>query len=162
MHLFPTHRRPIGAFNETIKTTLRTLLPLLFLAFAHAGGPSIDSNNLKVGKIITTSDTIIMEIDGSFNLFTPKTPEEETLGGSAKSVGLVIPNGILRIPKKQWKHPGGDEFEVYLDWDKYTKDIKKWEGKEISAQMWSAEVVIRNGVAREIVSEVCKIWEKVK
>ncbi len=152
----------LGTFGKEMKTTLLALLSLLFLASAYAGGPSIDSNSLKVGKIITTPDEIIMEINGSFNLFTSKTPEEGTENGNAKNVGLVIRDGILRIPRKQWKHPGGDEFEVYLDWDKYRKEIMKCEGKEISTQMWSSEVIIRNGFPREIVSEVCKIWEKKK
>ena len=145
-----------------MKAAILTLLSSLFIVAAYAGGPSIDSNSLKVGKIITTPDEIIMEVDGSFNLFTAKTPEEGTENGNAKSVGLLIQNGILRIPRKQWKHPGGDDFEVYLDWDTYRNEIMKWEGKEISTQMWSSEVIIRNGIPREIVSEVCKIWDKQK
>ncbi len=89
---------------------------------AFAGGPDIDSSDLKVGKIITTDDEIIMQIDGAFRIFTLRTPEENHSDGSnAKMVPLVIRDGILRIPRKRWKHPGGDDYEVYLDWDQYKK-----------------------------------------
>jgi len=143
-----------------MKTAIIILLISLISLSVFAGGPDIESKDLKVGRIITTSDEIIMQIDGHFHLFTLKTPEEEQTGGNAKLVPFVIKDGILRIPRKKWKHPGGDKFEVYLDWEEYKKDIMKWEGKEIFTQMWSTETIFRGGQPREIIAEVCKIWNQ--
>lgn len=141
---------------------LATLLCIAFLTLrAFGGGPDIDSDDLTVGKIITTEDEIVMQIDGTFKVFTLRTPEEDhSDGGNAKMVPLVIKDGILRIPRKKWKHPGGDEFEVYLDWNEYKKDIMKWEGKKIRTQMWSTQTILRGGAPREIIAEVCKIWDR--
>jgi hypothetical protein len=144
-----------------MKTPLAILSAILWSLPVFAGGPDIDSSDLKVGNIITTDDEIIMQIDGSFRMLTLKAPEEDQAGGgNAKMVPLVIRDGILRIPKKKWKHPGGDKYEVYLDWDQYKKGIMKWEGKEITTQMWSTETIFRGGAPREIIAEVCKIWDR--
>ncbi len=140
-----------------MKFLLHTILTLLFLSSVFAGGPDIESNNLKIGQIIVAADEIIMEVDGYFELFTSKTPKDDQNNGNAKFVSLTIRDGILRIPRKKWKHPGGDEYEIYVDWDDYTKDILKWENKEIFTQMWSTETIIRHGQPREIISEHCRI-----
>ena len=143
----------------------RSLIPLAVFALAgsvFAGGPTIESNNLRVGKIISTPDEIIMEVEGTFDLLTQKTPEEGTTNGNGKKVGMVIHNGLLKIPRKRWKHPGGDAFEVYLDWDKYREEIKQWEGKQIFTQMWATQLVVKDGSAHEIISEHCKISDKHK
>ena len=144
-----------------MKSLILFLLTALLTLPAVAGGPDLEADSLKVGKIITTADEIIMQIDGTFQLFTRRTPgEDQSDGGNAKMVPLLIQDGILRIPRKTWKHPGGDKFEVYLDWEQYKKDIMKWEGKEIKTQMWSTKTVFHAGAPREIVAEVCKIWDK--
>lgn len=158
----PTIRSILAAPIVPMKPWILLLVCALGIAHARAGGPSIDTNDLKVGRIILADDEIVMEIAGSFRLFTAKVPEEGTDGGNAKWVPMAISHGLLRIPRKKWKHPGGDDFEVYLDWDAYKKKIKKWEGREISSQMWSTTVILREGNPREIIAEVCKIREKSK
>lgn len=143
-----------------MKIFILSLLISLWSLPLFAGGPDIESRNLKVGKIINTADEIIMQIDGYFQITTLKAPEEDQANGNAKMVPLVFRDGILRIPRKKWKHPGGDAYEVYLDWDKYKQDVMRWEGKERFTQMWATETHFRGGQPYEILAEACKMWKR--
>lgn len=143
-----------------MKTLYVILTHLAVSLSAMAGGPSLYSNDLGVSGILVFPDRILMQVNGTIELFTAKTPAEGTDNGNAKTVSLVVDKAVLEIPRKRWKHPGGDEFEIYTDWDAYCADIWQWEGEAVTAQMWSTELILVDGQVRKIVAEQCKLFYK--
>lgn len=104
-------------------------------------------------------DRILMKVDGTVGFLTTKTGDEmegTREQGNAKRVELVVEDALLVIPRKKWKHPGGDAYEVYLDWDAYCEEMAALGGKTIFCQMWMTELLLEGGWVKEIRADVLK------
>jgi len=135
---------------------------LIITNISVAGGSTIQSNDLKVEKIIPTADQIIMIVSGSFNLHVqhPNAHKEEKFAGNHLTLTLGIDKGLLKIPRKSWTYIKTIQSESALSWEGYCKDIMQWEGKEILTQMWSTRVIIEDTKVTEIITDSCKFWNK--
>ena len=112
---------------------------------AVAGGPWIEAKSLDVEKVITTKHQIIAKVSGKL-ISHSSVPNKE----------FNVDGAILRIPKMFWTHPGGDEFIVAKDWNKYCKEFLALEGKKVFFQMWKTRMILDGATLTEIVADQVK------